>query len=86
MLTIRELIKTLYNAFNQKLKNHRGNWEQNDPTADDYIKNRPFYTDETKKIVNVPEQKIIIQSEKPFAQLILPKLIEFVVGQTYEVK
>ena len=45
MLTIRELIKTLYNAFNQKLKNHRGNWEQNDPTADDYIKNRPFYTD-----------------------------------------
>lgn len=45
MLTIKELIKTLYNAFNQKLKNHRGNWEQNDPTADDYIKNRPFYTD-----------------------------------------
>ncbi len=45
MLTIRELIRTLYNAFNQKLKSHRGNWEQNDPTADDYIKNRPFYTD-----------------------------------------
>lgn len=45
MLTIRELIRTLYNAFNQKLKNHRGNWEQNDSTADDYIKNRPFYTD-----------------------------------------
>ena len=45
MLTIRELIRTLYNALNQKLKSHRGNWEQNDPTADDYIKNRPFYTD-----------------------------------------
>lgn len=45
MLTIRELIKTLYNAFIQKLKKHRGNWEQNDPAADDYIKNRPFYTD-----------------------------------------
>ena len=86
MLTIRELIKTLYNAFNQKLKKHRGNWEQNNPTADDYIKNRPFYTDETKKIVNVPEQKITIPSGNPSAQLILPKLIEFVVGQTYEVK
>jgi hypothetical protein len=44
MLTIKEIIKTLNNAFNQKLKKHRGNWEQNDPTADDYIKNRPFYT------------------------------------------
>ena len=44
MLTIRELIKTLYNAFIQKLKKYRGNWEQNDPTADDYIKNRPFYS------------------------------------------
>ena len=51
MLTIRELIKTLYNAFNQKLKSHRGNWEQNDPTADDYIKNRPFYTDGYTKII-----------------------------------
>lgn len=45
MLTIRELIKTLHNALNQKLKKHRGNWDQNDPSANDYIKNRPFYTD-----------------------------------------
>ena len=52
MLTIRELIKTLYNAFNQKLKKYRGNWDQNDPTADDYIKNRPFYTDGYITIIN----------------------------------
>ena len=51
MLTIRELIKTLYNAFIQKLKKHRGNWEQNDPAADDYIKNRPFYTDGYTSII-----------------------------------
>ena len=86
MLTIKEVIKTLYNALLQRLKKHRGNWDQNDPTADDYIKNRPFYTDETKKTVNVPEQKITIPSGNPFAQLVLPELIEFVVGQTYEVK
>jgi hypothetical protein len=49
MLTIKEVIKTFYNALLQRLKKHRGNWEQNDPTADDYIKNRPFYTDESKK-------------------------------------
>ena len=59
MLTIKEVIKTLYNAFNQKLKNHRGNWEQNDPTAEDYIKNRPFYTENGSAIVVLPETNVI---------------------------
>lgn len=87
MLTTREVIKTFYNALLQRLKKHRSDWNQNDPSADDYIKNRPFYTDENDKTVNVPEQKITIPSRRPYAvQLILPKLIEFVVGQTYEVK
>lgn len=87
MLTTREVIKTFYNALLQRLKKHRGDWNQNDPTADDYIKNRPFYTDENDKTVNVPEQKITIPSKRPYsAQLILPELIEFVVGQTYDVK
>lgn len=87
MLTTREVIKTFYNALLQRLKKHRGDWNQNDPTADDYIKNRPFYTDDTKKTVNVPEQKITIPNQRPnTAQLILPEPIEFVVGQTYEVK
>lgn len=38
-------LKTFYNILVQKLKNHRGNWNQNDPDADDYIKNRPFYSE-----------------------------------------
>lgn len=84
MLTIRELIKTLYNALIQRLKKHRGNWEQNDPTADDYIKNRPFYTDDSKKIVIVPNQQITFSDYE--AALTLSKIIEFVVGQSYEVK
>lgn len=86
MLTIREVIKTFYNALLQRLKKHRGNWDQNNPSADDYIKNRPFYTDETKKTVNVPEQEITILSDRLKAKLVLPELIEFVIGQTYEVK
>ena len=44
-------LKTFYNIFLQKLKNYRGNWDQNDPTADDYIKNRPFYTENKKKVI-----------------------------------
>ena len=86
MLTIHEVIKTFYNALLQRLKKHRGNWDQNDPSADDYIKNRPFYTDETKKTVNVPEQEITILSDRLEAKLVLPEFIEFVIGQTYEVK
>lgn len=38
-------LKTFYNALVHKMKAFRGNWNQNDPTADDYIKNRPFYSE-----------------------------------------
>lgn len=82
MLTIREIIKTLYNALLQRLKKHRGNWEQNDPTADDYIKNRPFYTDETKTETVVKTKTFTATSShwwgSPFA--FIP-----VVGETYKV-
>lgn len=75
MLTIREVIKTLYNALLQRLKKHRGNWEQNDPTADDYIKNRPFYTNGVK--------------EKPLVKNYtgnkdIPRC-NFIIGQAYNV-
>lgn len=42
-------LKTFYNALVHKMKNFRGNWNQNDPTADDYIANRPFY-EESKEV------------------------------------
>ncbi len=56
MLTTREVIKTFYNALLQRLKKHRGDWNQNDPSADDYIKNRPFYTDDTKKVIKLDKK------------------------------
>lgn len=31
-------------------------WNQNDPTASDYIKNRPFYTGEVVQTEVIPEQ------------------------------
>ena len=40
-----EAAKTLIKGLVQKMKSFRGNWNQNDPTADDYIRNRPFYTE-----------------------------------------
>lgn len=84
MLTIREVIKTLYNALLQRLKKHRGNWDQNDPSADDYIKNRPFYTDDSQRTIVVSNQQITFSNYQ--AMLTLSEFIEFVVGQTYKVK
>ena len=55
MLITREAFKTFYNGLVQKMKNFRGNWEQNDPTADDYIKNRPFYTEYGVEVIVLPE-------------------------------
>ena len=46
-------LKTFYNALIQKVKGFRGNWNQNDPSADDYIKNRPFYSE------GIKEQEIV---------------------------
>lgn len=91
MLTTREIIKTLYNALIQRLKKHRGNWEQNDPTADDYIKNRPFYIDENKVIEIIPKQTAVFNSEGDPASAIgvaiipLSPIIELVIGQEYNV-
>ena len=48
-------LKTFYSAIKHKMKNFRGNWEQNDPTADDYIKNRPFYS-ETSALEEIVKQ------------------------------
>lgn len=91
MLTTREIIKTLYNALIQRLKKHRGNWEQNDPTADDYIKNRPFYIDENNVIEIIPKQTAAFNSKGDTASAIgvaiipLSPIIELVVGQEYDV-
>lgn len=44
-------LKTFYNALKQKIKDSRGNWNQNDPAADDYIKNRTHYSEGMQEVV-----------------------------------
>ena len=70
-------LKTFYNILVQKLKNHRGNWNQNDPTADDYIKNKPFYSEEAE-IVILPETTI---NGGPSVNIKTP----LIVGQEYKI-
>lgn len=62
MLTIREVIRTFYNALIHRFKKFRSNWDQNDPTADDFIKNRPFYVDDSKSIVVMEETSFFADS------------------------
>lgn len=55
-------LKTFYNALLHKVKGFRGNWNQNDPTADNYIENRTHYIDDKgnvhkldKKFIDMPD-------------------------------
>lgn len=85
MLTIREIIKTFYNALLQRIKKYRGNWEQNDPTADDYIKNRPFYTRGTVETVFVKERTESFFNTGYGFMAELQVAFEIKVGETYKV-
>lgn len=53
-------LKTFYNALIQRIKGFRGNWEQTDPTADDYIKNKPFGV-EHKAVTLLPETTVEVE-------------------------
>lgn len=77
-------LKTFYNILVQKLKNHRGNWNQNDPTADDYIKNRPFYTSYEQTTI-VKEQTVEIEEDNGYIELKHNARNKFIVGKTYTV-
>ena len=60
MLTFNHL-KTFYNALKEKIKKSRGNWLQNDPTAEDYIKNKPFYEGVVDSAI-LPETTIDVET------------------------
>lgn len=75
-------IKTLYNALVQKMKGFRGNWEQNDPTADDYIKNRTHWSEIGKTPIL---DKITLTVEEAGDQFILESAIVLEAGKTYEI-
>ena len=74
-------LKTFYNALIQKMKGFRGNWEQNDDTADDYIKNRPFYSEGIKETEFFKKSSIDLNDYSK-EQILTKLLIE---GQTYQV-
>ena len=62
------------------------NWNQNDTTKPDYIKNRPFYTEDPVKTVLVEEQTVAFSYiGGVYAAQGWPTNFDAVVGQTYTV-
>ena len=64
----------------------QADWNQNDATASDYIKNRPFYTGDPVKTVLVEESTVSFTN--PSANIYygaISTTIELAVGETYEV-
>ena len=60
-------------------------WKQNDPTASDYIKNRPFY-EEVTEVVMLPETSFLVaESDGEIGGAIGPFPYVFEVGKDYSV-
>ena len=61
-------------------------WNQNDSTAADYVKNRPFYTGDSVETVLVED--INVSFSNPHASIyygLVPTTIELIAGETYKV-
>ena len=64
----------------------QSDWNQSDETASDYVKNRPFYTGDSKETVLVEES--IVSFTNPgasFYYAAIPTTIELTAGETYKV-
>lgn len=61
-------------------------WNQNDATASDYVKNRPFYTGDPVETVLVEESTVSFQNSGSGLSLgIIQSTFEATVGETYKV-
>ena len=60
-------------------------WNQNDDTQPDYVKNRPFYTGDPVETVLVEESTVSFSEANGLYQAEFPSTFEATVGETYKV-
>ena len=60
-------------------------WNQNDSTAADYVKNRPFYTGDPVEIVLVEESTVTFTENNGRYVADFPSTFEATIGETYKV-
>ena len=61
------------------------NWNQNDETAPDYVKNRPFYTGDPVETVLVEASTVAFVEDRGLYAAEFPSTFEAIVGETYKV-
>ena len=85
-----EAKSNLVAAINEAKKSGGGesvqpDWNQNDSTAADYVRNRPFYTGDPMETVTVEESTVPFSEELGIYVARLPSTFEATVGETYKV-
>ena len=63
----------------------QSDWNQNDSTAADYVKNRPFYTGDPVETVLVEESTVAFTENNGLYVADFPSTFEATVGETYKV-
>ena len=63
----------------------QSDWNQNDSTAADYVKNRPFYTGDPMETVLVEETTVPFTDDNGLYFASFPSTFEAIVGETYKV-
>lgn len=80
-----EAAKTLIRGLVQKMKSFRGNWNQNDSTAPDYVKNRPFYTETVETVLVEESTADFYYVGDGLYEAVIPSTFGLTVGETYTV-
>lgn len=62
----------------------QGNWSQNDPTADDYIKNRTHWVEKGGLVTVLPTTELILNED--MGAFVIPNALELTSGNEYVVK
>ena len=63
----------------------QSDWNQNDSTKPDYVKNRPFYTGDPVETVLVEESTITFANKNGIYIAVVPSTFKATVGETYKV-
>ena len=63
----------------------QSDWNQNNSTAADYVKNRPFYTGDPVETVLVEESTVAFEDSGGLYRAYFPSTFEATIGETYKV-
>ena len=82
---LKEMGTKLSKEIDKKIEVSKADWNQNDDTQPDYVKNRPFYTGDPVETVLVEESTVTFEDRGGIYGAEFPSTFEATVGDTYKV-